>query len=93
MASHDSAKKSIRKSARQHIVNTSRMNRIRTFVKKLEQAIAEKISKENILKAFSEMQKEIMKGVSKKVVHKNAAARKISRMSHKVKVAIGKDKK
>ena len=89
MASHESAKKSIRKSARQHAVNISRMNRIRTFIKKLEQAIAEKVTKENILKAFSEMQKEIMKGVNKKVVHKNAAARKISRMNRKVKVAIG----
>ncbi len=93
MASHESAKKSIRKSARQHVVNASRMNRIRTFVKKLEQAIAEKISKENILKAFSGMQKEIMKGVNKNVIHKNSAARKISRMSHKVKMAIGEDKK
>ena len=93
MASHESAKKCIRKSARQHAVNTSRMNRIRTFIKKLEQAIAEKVSKENILKSFSEMQKEIMKGVNKKVVHKNAAARKISRMSHKVKVAIGENNK
>ena len=69
------------------------MNRIRTFIKKLEQAIAEKVSKESILQAFSEMQKEIMKGVNKKVVHRNAAARKISRMSHKVKVAVGEDKK
>ena len=93
MASHESAKKSIRKSARQHAVNVSRMNRIRTFIKKLEQAIAEKVTKENILKAFSEMQKEIMKGVNKKVVHKNAPARKISRMSHKVKVAIGENNK
>ncbi len=93
MASHESAKKSIRKSARQHAVNASRMNRIRTFIKKLEQAVAEKVSKENILKSFSEMQKEIMKGVNKKVVHRNAAARKISRMSHKVKVAIGENKK
>ena len=93
MASHESAKKSIRKSTRQHAVNVSRMNRIRTFIKKLEKAIAEKATKENIVSAFSEMQKEIMKGVNKKVVHKNAAARKISRMSHKVKVALGEDKK
>ena len=89
MASHESAKKSIRKSARQRAVNVSRMNRIRTFIRKLEQAIEEKISKESILKAFSEMQKEIMKGVNKRVIHKNAAARKISRMCHKVKVAVG----
>ena len=91
MASHESAKKSIRKSMRQYSVNVSRMNRIRTFIKKLEQAISEKVSKENILKAFSEMQKEIMKGVNKKIIHKNAASRKISRMSHKVKMAIGEN--
>ncbi len=93
MASHESAKKSIRRSARQHAVNASRMNRIRTFIRRLEQAIAEKVSKESVLRAFSEMQKEIMKGVNKKVVHKNAAARKISRMSHKVKAAIGEEQK
>lgn len=93
MASHKSAKKSIRKSTRQHAVNVSRMNRIRTFVKKLEQAITDKLSKENIVKAFSEMQKEIMKGVNKKVIHKNAASRKISRMSQKVKKATGEKKK
>ena len=91
MASHKSAKKSIRKSMKQHSVNVSRMNRIRTFIKKLEQAISEKVSKENILKSFSEMQKEIMKGVNKKVIHKNAASRKISRMSHKVKIAVGEN--
>lgn len=89
MASHESAKKSIRKAVKQRVVNLNRLNRIRTFVKRLEKAIAENVSKESILGAFSEMQKEIMKGVNKHVVHKNAAARKISRMSHKVKVAIG----
>lgn len=91
MASHESAKKSIRKTERQHIVNQNRLSRIRTFVKKLEQAIANNVSKENILTAFSEMQKEIMRGVSKRVVHKNAAARKISRMSHKVKAVLGEN--
>ncbi|MBR1479986.1 MAG: 30S ribosomal protein S20 [Alphaproteobacteria bacterium] len=89
MASHASAKKSIRKSEKQRVVNLNRMNRIRTFIKKLEKAIADKLEKESILRAFSEMQKELLRGVSKRVVHKNAAARKISRMHHKVKVAIG----
>lgn len=89
MASHKSTKKSIRKTERQHTVNQNRLSRIRTFVKKLEQAIADKVSKESILKAFSEMQKEIMRGVSKRVIHKNTAARKISRMCTKVKVALG----
>jgi small subunit ribosomal protein S20 len=90
MASHRSAEKSIRKSARQRVVNLNRLNRIRTFVKKLESAIAEKVSKKGILAAFSEMQKEIMKGVNKKVIHKNSASRKISRMNYKIKLAIGK---
>ncbi len=92
MASHESAKKSIRKSARQHAVNVSRISRIKTFIKKLETAIAENSAKEVIVKAFSEMQKEIMRGVAKRVIHKNAASRKISRMCHKIKVAIGEAK-
>lgn len=89
MASHESAKKSIRKSEKRRVINASRMNRIRTFIKKLEQTLADKVSKEEILKAFSEMQREVMRGVNKRVIHKNAAARKISRMCHRVKVATG----
>lgn len=91
MASHKSAKKSIRKTEKQRVVNQNRLSRIRTFVKKLEQAITTNVSKESILTAFSEMQKEIMRGVNKRVVHKNAAARKISRMSHKVKIVLGEN--
>lgn len=89
MASHESAKKSIRKSAKQRVVNVNRMSRIRTFVKKVEQAIAEKLDKSNILAAFSDMQKEVMRGVTKNVIHKNSASRKISRMAKRIKVAIG----
>ena len=92
MASHESAKKSIRKTERQRAVNQNRLSRIRTFIKKLEKAIADNVSKENVIKAFSEMQKEIMRGVSKRVVHKNAAARKISRMSYRVKAFLGENK-
>ena len=85
MASHKSAKKSIRKTARQRLVNISRLSRIRTFVKKVEQLILEKSAKPEMEVAFSSMQKEIMRGVSKNVIHKNAAARKISRMAKKMK--------
>ena len=92
MASHESAKKSIRKAEKQRNVNINRLSRIRTFVKKLEKAISEKVSKENIITAFSEMQKEVMRGVNKNVIHKNAAARKISRLCTKVKAAIGETK-
>ncbi|MDR0942160.1 MAG: 30S ribosomal protein S20 [Holosporales bacterium] len=85
MASHKSAQKSIRKTIKQHAVNQNRLSRIRTFIKKLERAIVENTTQESISTAFSKMQKEIMKGVGKKVFHKNAAARKISRISRKIK--------
>lgn len=89
MASHKSAKKSIRKTVRQRAVNVNRLSRIRTFVKKVEQAIAEKLDKALILASFSDMQKEVMRGASKNVIHKNAASRKISRIAKRVKVAVG----
>ncbi|MDR0640664.1 MAG: 30S ribosomal protein S20 [Holosporales bacterium] len=89
MASHESAKKSIRKTARQRAVNINRLSRMRTFVKKLEASISGKCSKEIIVSAFSTMQKELMRGAGKHAIHKNAAARKISRMSKRVKIALG----
>ena len=81
--------KDIRNAERKRIVNMMRRSRMKTFVAKLEKAIADKLSKEVILKAFSEMQKELSRGAAKRVIHKNTASRKISRMFHKVKVAIG----
>ncbi|MDR0630447.1 MAG: 30S ribosomal protein S20 [Holosporales bacterium] len=91
MASHKSTKKSIRKTAKQTIVNGNRISRIRTFIKKVEISIKAKESKESILNAFSKMQKEIMRGVNKHVLHKNTAARKISRINKVVKTAIGEN--
>jgi small subunit ribosomal protein S20 len=52
-------------------------------------AIKDKLPKESVFEAFSVMQKEIMRGVNKRVVHKNAAARKISRMHKRIKAAVG----
>lgn len=92
MASHESAKKNIRKSEKQRMVNMMRMSRIKTFVKKVEAAISQNLKKEEILDAFSHMQKEVMRGVTKHVLHKNTAARKISRMAKKVKLATGEVK-
>jgi small subunit ribosomal protein S20 len=89
MASHDSAKKSIRKTARQTVVNKNRISRIRTFIKKVESAISGNLPKDSIIASFSSMQKEVMRGVGKNVIHKNAAARKVSRIHKKVKAAIG----
>ena len=89
MASHDSAKKSVRKTLRQRAVNVSRMSRIKTYIKKVEEAITAKVEKSSIVASFSNAQKEIMKGASKNIFHKNTASRKISKLAKKVKNAIG----
>ncbi len=81
--------KNIRNAERKRVVNAMRRSRMRTYVSKVMKAISESKPKEEILKSFSEMQKELMRGVSKRIIHKNTASRKISRMCHKVKVAIG----
>jgi small subunit ribosomal protein S20 len=89
MASHESAKKSVRKASRQRSVNQGRMSRIRTFIKQLEKNLSTGGSKEDLLSKFSAAQKEIQRGVSKHVIHKNAAARKVSHLHHRLKIALG----
>jgi small subunit ribosomal protein S20 len=92
MASHESSKKSIRKTVRQRSVNVNRISRVRTFIKKVEMAVASKLDKADVLSAFSRAQKEIMKGASKNIMHKNAASRTISRLNKKIKFAVGEEK-
>ena len=84
MAHHKSAKKRIRQTERRTAVNRARISRIRTFVKKVETAIAsgDKAAAE---KAFREAQPELQRGVSRGVVHRNTAARKLSRLSARIK--------
>lgn len=92
MASHKSAEKSIRKNVKQRRVNVSRVSRIRTFIRKVEQAISDKLEKSVIISSFSKAQSEIMKGVKSNIMHKNTASRKISRISKRVKSATGEVK-
>ena len=84
MAHHQSAKKRIRRNARSAVSNRSRVSRIRTFVKKVEMAITggDKSAAEAALKAA---QPELHRGVGKGVLHRNTAARKISRLSSRIK--------
>jgi small subunit ribosomal protein S20 len=89
MASHESTKKSIRKTERQTVVNINRISRIRTFIKKVDNAVSAKLNKTDILASFIKAQKEIMKGVNKRVMHKNTASRTVSRLHRSVKIAIG----
>lgn len=83
MANTPQAKKRIRRNDRRAEVNGARVSRIRTFVKQLEAAI-ESGDKENATAAFRRVQPEIARGVAKGVVHKNTAARKVSRLSKRI---------
>lgn len=85
MANHASAKKRIRTNARRNEINTARTSRLRTFLKKVETAIAGGDAKA-ATDAFKVVQPEIMRGVAKKIIAKNTAARKLSRLSARIKV-------
>ena len=84
MANHKSAKKRIRRNANRAEINKSRISRIRTFVKRVEAAIASG-DKDTAKSALKDAQPELMRGVSKGVLHKNTASRKMSRLAARVK--------
>ncbi len=84
MAHHKSAKKRIRRNARRTEINHARISRVRTFVKKVEEAIASG-DQQNAQAAFRAAQPEMHRGVTKGVLHKNTTARKLSRLSARIK--------
>lgn len=83
MANTVSARKRVRQAARRTLVNHSRLSRIRTFIKKVEAAITsgKKSEAETALRAAMP---EIHRGAAKGYMHKNAAARKLSRLSARI---------
>lgn len=84
MANTPQAEKRIRRNDRRAAINKARVSRIRTFVKKVEAAAAEGEA-EAAQAALVAAQPELMRGVAKGVVHKNTAARKMSRLAKRVK--------
>lgn len=84
MAHHKSAKKRIRQIERRTEVRGARTSRIRTFVKKVEMAIASG-DKTAAQAAFAEAQPELHRGVVRGILHRNTAARKLSRLSARIK--------
>ena len=84
MANHKSAEKRIRQTERRTLVNRNRVSRIRTFVKKVEAAI-ESGDKAAAAEAFKVAQPEMHRGVTKGVLQKNTVARKLSRLSGRIK--------
>ncbi len=84
MANTPQARKRIRRNDRRAEINTSRVSRIRTFVKGVETAIASG-KQADAAAALKAAQPEMMRGVSKGVLHKNTVARTLSRLSKRVK--------
>ncbi|AXI56686.1 30S ribosomal protein S20 (plasmid) [Pseudoseohaeicola sp. NH-UV-7] len=84
MANTPQSKKRARQNEARFQVNKARRSRIRTFLRKVEEAIASG-DQSVAVNALREAQPELMRGVSKGVFHKNTAARKMSRLSSRVK--------
>jgi small subunit ribosomal protein S20 len=88
MANTKSAQKAARQTVRRTAVNKSRRSEMRTFVRKVEEAIASKDSKAAAA-ALSQAEPTLARAGQKGIVHKNAASRKISRLTRRVKAMAG----
>jgi len=88
MANTPQSKKRARQNLRRTAVNKARRSRIRTFLRKVEEAIAsgDATAAQTALRA---VQPELMRGVTRGVMHKNTASRKMSRLSARVKSLAG----
>jgi small subunit ribosomal protein S20 len=84
MANHKSAIKRTRQTERRTAVNRNRVSRVRTFVRKVEEAI-ESGDKTVAMAALKACQPELMKAAQKNSLHKNTVARKLSRFSARIK--------
>ncbi len=84
MANTPQSKKRARQNERRFAINKARRSRIRTFIRKVEEAIASG-DQDAAVTALRAAQPEMMRGVTKGVLHKNTVARKMSRLSARVK--------
>ena len=84
MANTSSAKKAARKIAARTEVNKARRSRMRSFVRKFEEAVASG-DKAAAAEAFKVVEPEIMRAATKGIVHKNTASRKVSRLAARLK--------
>ena len=83
MANTPQAKKRIRRNDRRAEINNARVSRIRTFVKQVESAL-DAGNKDEAKAAIARVQPELARGVARGVLHKNTAARKLSRLTKRV---------
>ena len=84
MANHKSAAKRVRRNAKRAQINGARKSRIRTFLRKVEESIADG-DKKVADQALKNAQPELMRGAAKGLFHKNTVARTMSRLSARIK--------
>jgi len=83
MANTKSAKKAARQIARRTVVNRARRSRLRTAVRKVEEAIASG-DRSRALAAMAEAEPVVIRAAQKNIVHRNAARRKVSRLARRI---------
>lgn len=83
MANHKSAEKRLRQTEKRTAINRSRMSRVRTFVKKVEAAIASG-DKTAAQSALQQAQPELHRAITKGVMHRNTVSRKLSRLALRI---------
>jgi len=83
MANTKSAKKAARQSVRRTVINKSRRSRVRSAMRKVEEAIAAG-DRSQALAAMSEAEPALIRAARKGIVHRNAARRKVSRLAHRI---------
>ena len=88
MANTEQSKKRARQSEARYAVNKARRSRIRTFVRKVEEALASGDAAAAV-EALKNAQPELMRSVSQGIMHKNTASRKVSRLTSRVKALAG----
>ena len=88
MANTSSAKKAVRKIERRTAINRSRRSQMRTFLRKVEEAIASG-NRDAATAAFETAAPLLMRAAQKGIVHKNTASRKVSRLSKRVRALAG----
>jgi small subunit ribosomal protein S20 len=84
MANTPGAKKAVRKIARRTEVNKSRRSRVRTYLRMFDEAVTAG-DPDKAKAAFVEVQSEVMRAVSKGVLHRNTGSRKVSRLAAQLK--------
>ena len=85
MANHSATKKSIRQTAYRTQVNRNRLSRVRTFMRRVEEAILSG-DKAKAQAEFKTMQSELQRAEDKNLFHRNTVARKISRVNARIKL-------